>query len=916
MPKFASVMLLLAIAAIVAWLALDGSAPGPVVEDRRGLAESPRAHEPASPAAPPAVPAVPAREGLAPAAARSTRPIRGRVIGIAGEALAGVSIECVAIEDAWPSRAPTVRARASSGGDGAFEVTGFGVAPPLGFDVVFAHEGRVPQRRRGVSPGDDVGNVVLRPASATTLQIVAAESNESIAGARIEFRDDPDVPPVFTDAEGRARVRFEGDVALAEVHAEGFSRLERILEPQAESVAPIVLVLLPFEDRAADPLYVRAVDAATGAPIERVLEVSGKIAIECESLGGGIHRVPCQQVFGTNDARLVARGYARQSVSATSPQGDEPRTAVTVELVPGYEIRGRITAEGRPIEGARIVVGVGDAPRSQGSAMRIGQIFASDESGGFAIAGLGLGEAMHLAIGADGRASVALPLALPQPPDPDPGKRVIDLGDIELPAGRVLRGRVRAKPDGPPISGAKVTLRSRLRTDGARGATSDEDGRFAVGPLGDHDVAMQVKAAGFVDAIVPVSGSGEELEIELDRGLVLRGTVVDGVGVPIGGARVAARSQREVSREARESLGDDGAATAQCHTGADGRFELGGLANRSWSVTAQRGERKRVVYLEPKPDLDLTLVLARSPRLLLRVTTFDGAPLPPRMEYQSRVRRRGVWMRSEGLSTSDRSGHFAIDHLDPDTEYEFTVHAPGYGRQILAPITLAPEETRIVDVVLPPDTELSGVLKAADPNTRYDVASATVGLHAPGQVGDPLESLCEDGGAFVVRGLAAETVYRTSAKLVVRDRHGMECAVATEVEPATITLARGERRVVDLRFSEPAGAWILGTIEGESYRDYVESIAEGEAWSAHGKVHLVHGEGNSSRPILTAEIREIDGELRFSFAAVPAGRYRPRVELQIDVDGSSIMPRPQIVPEEIEVGDETLEPRIALAPRK
>ena len=83
-----------------------------------------------------------------------------------------------------------------------------------------------------------------------------------------------------------------------------------------------------------------------------VLEVSGKIAIECESLGGGILYVPCPQVFGANDAR---------------------RAVFAIE----------------------------------GSGMRIDRILASDEAGGFAIAGLGLGEAMHLAIGADGRARVA-----------------------------------------------------------------------------------------------------------------------------------------------------------------------------------------------------------------------------------------------------------------------------------------------------------------------------------------------------------------------------------------------------------------------------------------------------------------------------------------------------------------------------
>jgi protocatechuate 3,4-dioxygenase beta subunit len=824
-------------------------------------------------------------------------PITGRVIDVAGRALQDVRIEAhVAAQGAWKRR-PAVLTHTTSGEDGQFELAVPNLAAPLGFDVAFRREDFVPHQRREVVAGDEL-EVVLRPCRFVDVVVIAAHDSSAIESASIAATDEADSPPAFTDARGAARVALEDDVALASVRAEGFSFTQAVLEPSDD---PIVIRLARMARDSS--IFVRVTDAGNGRPIDAIREVSGVAPASSEPLGGGLHRLPTEYVFGERRAEIVATGYALNSIAATPPQGEEPRTALEVALAPGYAVRGILIAEGAPVAGASIVMMRGESPLLGRGAVMLAHEFTTEEAGAFRVEGLPVGRSAHLAITTPGRPGLAVPISLPATPDPDPARREIDLGTIEMPEGRVLLGRVVAMGDGAGIRGATIRARSGLTFEGERVARSDGDGRFELRGLSKHHVALRVTADGFVEITMERPAGDAVLRVEMPRGAALRGIVVDGAGAPVAGAAVNAFSQRPVDAEVAAKLDDRGSSLAYARTDASGRFVLHGLANPPWDLGATRGAARGSLTLDAPPaDGEAKIVLSREARLLLRVTTFDAAPLPPRIEYQWRCRERDEWSSGGGGSMPYSSGHFEVDALRPGIEHEITIFAPGYGRVVLESIVLAQEEVRVVDVVLPPDATLRGVLKTQKSLAPLEIVARTVLLRSSGSLGVSHESPCDDLGGFAFEGLVEGLRYDASARLVLRDPHGIEFDVRVAVDPPTITLGRGEQRRQDLIQLPPDGAFVSGTIDPASYRAVGDALAGGASHTTAIGFALLDGD----REIATAAALEIDGVPRFAFGTLPPGQYRLVAWLRVEVAGTTIRSRPRVIPETIEVAENDL----------
>ena len=119
-----------------------------------------------------------------------------------------------------------------------------------------------------------------------------------------------------------------------------------------------------------------------------------------------------------------------------------------------------------------------------------------------------------------------------------PGEDV-DLGEILLDPGLDLGGRVR-DPDGRPVEGAEVS-----HSAGPTVATTDAAGAFVLRHLPAGPVLLSVGAEGFLDLDgheAEAAPGAPAVELVLRRGALLRGTLRDGDGRPLGDRWFVVRS--------------------------------------------------------------------------------------------------------------------------------------------------------------------------------------------------------------------------------------------------------------------------------------------------------------------------------------------------------------------------------------
>jgi Carboxypeptidase regulatory-like domain len=121
--------------------------------------------------------------------------------------------------------------------------------------------------------------------------------------------------------------------------------------------------------------------------------------------------------------------------------------------------------------------------------------------------------------------------------------------DIQLPGGEI-RGSVRDAETGAPISGANVRFSSSSTPEETSeyvlhfeyGDMSDREGRFSLRNLPPNPIDVEVSHDGYSPRKLPAiepTPEGAELDVRLEKGLRLVGTVRDETGSPVAGATVA-----------------------------------------------------------------------------------------------------------------------------------------------------------------------------------------------------------------------------------------------------------------------------------------------------------------------------------------------------------------------------------------
>ena len=255
---------------------------------------------------------------------------------------------------------------------------------------------------------------------------------------------------------------------------------------------------------------------------------------------------------------------------------------------------------------------------------------------------------------------------------------------VILRRGAPVRGVV-LDPDGAPIEGARIAIgQSELHvvsaadgswemmvSAGSRTFVATADG-YAAGSSGPHEL----------DGLTPMDG----VVLELGRGLVVHGMVVDEDGAPAGGAKVACA----IGYTSRHVWADE-----------DGRFALTGLRDGVHAIAAFDGERgSEVVRVEAAEQTsDLRLVVVDT---IIRGVVVDEADEPVAgVEIWAMGGDVGSMIDGDDHATTSSSGEFVIGPLVPG-RYRLTPAYPGgHATRLFSPEVEARTGDRDVRVVLP-----------------------------------------------------------------------------------------------------------------------------------------------------------------------------------------------------------------------
>ncbi len=501
--------------------------------------------------------------GLTPAAA-----LAGKVLDRDGALLAGVSIELSLLPGSGAYTAAAQRAmrggwRGRTSDRGAFRVTG--VPAGVGYRLTFKRLGFAPGTL-DVEPLEPFENrsglkVVLEPGRLAFGRVVD-EDDVPVAGAEIRL----DVPPPT------------GDPMTA-------MRMTRWRRDQADT-----------------PTYLTDADGR--------FEIADLAA-------------------GSYDLNARAAGFAPARVPGLRvAEGDREADFGTVVLIPGAPIAGRVTdAGGAAVAGVEVTVDRGRRGFMAMPAPGPPDQTTTDERGRFVVADLLPGQPVTVTAFKKGYASESV--AAVSPPTEEP------LAIVLQAAGR-LTGKV-VDPRDDPIEGASVMAHpdpramtpgrmARQRGGGSGWARTGADGTFVIEDLDPATLQVTADAEGYLQRIhtgVELAAGAEiELELVLERGAVVEGTVTTADGEPVVQASI------NVS-ELIDDFSHGDVISAHGRTDVEGHYQVTGAPTgmASISVHHESGHLlEKAVEVRPGTNI-VDLVLERGFEIRGQVITPDATPI-------------------------------------------------------------------------------------------------------------------------------------------------------------------------------------------------------------------------------------------------------------------------------------------------
>lgn len=464
-------------------------------------------------------------------------------------------------------------------------------------------------------------------------------------------------------------------------------------------------------------LHVSATDAATGRPLAnaRVVVDTGHCGITNAHGELALQGVP----MGERELVVISPPLADTRVNFNSTE--QPESRVTVRLEPGFEIRGRVTdASGKPIKGAAVrdhysgpylIVWLHKSVTDADGNYQLGWYSKAKPMWSMEVA--------HKDYAEQNRSEIAPPV-----------EGLTARCDITLDAGLKIGGTVK-DADGKGIQGATVRYGGSWSLVGLRWARTDAEGKFTITKIGRTERrAIVAEAEGFAPAwleAAPAKDPAEHpLSFVMQKGLVVKGQVVDRKGNPVPKASV---SPQMIIRGHSEYVG------SSVSSDQDGRFELRNLAAKdmTYDVWGRTVSPIRRAALDPSQPLLITVdrpgaivgklidAETRKPvkaaNIRLGFPKGEKAADEPSPSYSAHLSRRGQDCQSE-------DGKFIIDDLITRARHDLWITAPGYAMKHVERLAALPADDPAwpVEIALERGQTVTGMLR--DARTQKPVSGA------------------------------------------------------------------------------------------------------------------------------------------------------------------------------------------------
>jgi hypothetical protein len=328
-------------------------------------------------------------------------------------------------------------------------------------------------------------------------------------------------------------------------------------------------------------------------------------------------------------------------------------------------------------------------------------------------------------------------------------------------AGRVVDG------EGAPVAGAAVTVR---RDSSDTRVTSDEDGVFRVEPLpaGSYDLTASTGDGTGRGLLAAVPAGSSEVTRVLQSAGGIEGTVA--------GFKTAPAVRIQAAKAASATLAP---------TLKEGRFEMGGLLEGDYVVTAQAPGELAVARVTVTSGARASVRLASAGGGTVTGRVLDFATGSPVTGGKCVVRPRSGDYKLTGAggynhdTKIDSAGAFTV--ATPASDLTVTCFAPGYTGGTAA-VTVAPGQTAAVEVLVVAKVKVLGVgfeLDAWSTTPRLGKvqgggAAAEAGL-VEGDVivavdGVGVERLSPEGVVALIGGRGAGAVVEVAVKRGVTAR--------------------------------------------------------------------------------------------------------------------------------------------------
>ena len=427
---------------------------------------------------------------------------------------------------------------------------------------------------------------------------------------------------------------------------------------------------------------------------------------------------------------------------------------VELQLARGAAVSGRVVANGKPVEGAKVAIV--DDLAGEHHDPTTGPILTSHD-GTFAIAAVPRGS-FRLVATTDTFAPGELSLSAD-------GTTPRTNLEIALVPGATLAGTVVAA-NGAPVSGALVRVGRRDAAGpgrAARQATTDEKGHFALGGLaaGEMLVAATADRASSPPTTVAMkAGAKTDLELKLVRAGRIAGVVVDRNGTPLEAAMVRMwRDPHDASPAPEAALWGFPIEL----TDANGHFEVTGLATGRYVLEAAppgaipKRRVSRKTWNAVTDGQDLRLVVEKDGSLHGRVVYEDGTA-PEKFT----VRAGGSDARGAG-----GRAEFELADIAPGT-VAVTVEGPGFATHTVPDVTVTSGQAKdlgTITVARGSGRRLAGHVVTPDGKPVADAivraghmlvgdGSSSNSMFAPTGANAPRDTTTDESGAFVLYGVA------------------------------------------------------------------------------------------------------------------------------------------------------------------